>query len=338
MGTRDRHVRAGKDRLLTLTLLTERARRDGSAERSPRTRSSFRIRPDCTRGPRRCWRIWRRVFSRDETATRRPLANARSITSIMALDVGAVQVVHLWRGAGCASGRGKLALIAEGSRRRRLHARARARHDDGRESAPPPRRKSTDPNVLLGVAVFAGTRSRSGLSGAPRNDRGHEEGAGVETERGKLSAAIETAKGQLEALRAQLHAKADPAKAAIFAAHEELIDDPDLLEIVDSAIAKGKSAEFGWKKAVTTHADRLAALRNRFARAARQRSARCRSARARDSHRRGSTRRPIIRRTRFSSPKISRPPTPPRSIARASWDLPRRAAARLRTSRSSRVR
>ena len=89
-----------------------------------------------------------------------------------------------------------------------------------------------------------------------------EEGAGVETERGKLSAAIETAKGQLEALRAQLQAKADPAKAAIFAAHEELIEDPDLLEIVDSAIAKGKSAEFGWKKAFTTHADRLAALRN----------------------------------------------------------------------------
>jgi phosphocarrier protein FPr len=89
-----------------------------------------------------------------------------------------------------------------------------------------------------------------------------EEGAGVEIERGQLSAAIETAKGQLEALRAQLQAKADPAKAAIFAAHEELIEDPDLLEIVDSAIAKGKSAAFGWKKAFTTHADRLAALRN----------------------------------------------------------------------------
>jgi phosphocarrier protein FPr len=63
-------------------------------------------------------------------------------------------------------------------------------------------------------------------------------------------------------LRAQLHSKADPAKAAIFAAHEELIDDPDLLEIVDSAIAKGKSAAFAWKKAITTHADRLANLRN----------------------------------------------------------------------------
>src|SRR3954463_14424480 len=68
--------------------------------------------------------------------------------------------------------------------------------------------------------------------------------------------------GQLAALRAQLHAKAEPAKAAIFAAHEELLADPDLLEIVESLISKGKSAAFAWKRAITTHADRLAALRN----------------------------------------------------------------------------
>jgi phosphocarrier protein FPr len=89
-----------------------------------------------------------------------------------------------------------------------------------------------------------------------------ETGAGVDTERRHLAAAIETAKSQLDALRAQLHAKADPAKAAIFAAHAELIEDPDLIEIAESAIAKGKSAAFAWKKAFTTHADRLAALRN----------------------------------------------------------------------------
>ena len=68
--------------------------------------------------------------------------------------------------------------------------------------------------------------------------------------------------GQLEALRASLHAKADPAKAAIFAAHAELLDDPDFLEIANSAIAKGKSAAFAWKTAAKLHAERLAALRN----------------------------------------------------------------------------
>ena len=40
------------------------------------------------------------------------------------------------------------------------------------------------------------------------------------------------------------------------------LDDPDFLEIADSAIAKGKSAAFAWKTAAKLHAERLAALRN----------------------------------------------------------------------------
>jgi len=40
------------------------------------------------------------------------------------------------------------------------------------------------------------------------------------------------------------------------------LDDPDFLEIANSAIAKGKSAAFAWKNAATLHAERLAALRN----------------------------------------------------------------------------
>jgi phosphocarrier protein FPr len=91
-----------------------------------------------------------------------------------------------------------------------------------------------------------------------------EAGKGVEAERMKLVAAIASAEGQLTALRAQLHSKSEPAKAAIFAAHEELLSDPDLLEMIESAIAKGKSAAFAWKQAITTHADRLAGLKNQL--------------------------------------------------------------------------
>src|SRR6185369_2347323 len=91
-----------------------------------------------------------------------------------------------------------------------------------------------------------------------------EAGRGIQAEHRVLIAAVAAAEGQLAALRAQLHAKSEPAKAAIFAAHEELLSDPDLMEVVESAIAKGKSAEFAWKKAVTTHADRLAGLRNQL--------------------------------------------------------------------------
>jgi phosphocarrier protein FPr len=63
-------------------------------------------------------------------------------------------------------------------------------------------------------------------------------------------------------LQAELHAQADTAKAAIFADHQELLEDPDLMDIAASAIAKGKSAAFAWQRAYTTHAERLAQLRN----------------------------------------------------------------------------
>src|SRR4029078_11807772 len=65
-------------------------------------------------------------------------------------------------------------------------------------------------------------------------------------------------------LRAQLHAKREAAKAAIFAAHEELLTDPDLLEIAESAMAKGCSAAFDWKRAFSTHAERLASMKNQL--------------------------------------------------------------------------
>ena len=192
-------------------------------------------------------------------------ANARSITAIMALDVRSGAIVHLLAsGPDARAAIDKIApVVAQGlGDEGCTPAPAPATTTVAPESAPSPRRKSTDPNLLFGVPCSPGLAVGQVFQVRRGMIEVTEEGAGVETERGKLSAAIETAKGQLEALRTQLQAKADPAKAAIFAAHEELIEDPDLLEIVDSAIAKGKSAEFGWKKAFTTHADRLAALRN----------------------------------------------------------------------------
>jgi phosphocarrier protein FPr len=116
--------------------------------------------------------------------------------------------------------------------------------------------------VLVGVAASPGLAVGEVFQVRRMEIDVAEPGAGVDGERRRLAAALGAAPGQLVALRARLHEKADPAKAAIFAAHEELISDPDLLEIAESAIAKGKSAGFAWKKAAATHADRLAALRN----------------------------------------------------------------------------
>ena len=194
-------------------------------------------------------------------------ANARSVTSIMALEIehGAkVQVVA--SGPDAAAAVSKLAtVLAQGCGDAGCApAPAPATTTISPAAAPPPRRRSDDPNLLIGVAASPGLAVGEVFQVRRAEIAVPEAGAGPDEERRQLTAAIAAAQAQLATLRAQLHGKADPARAAIFAAHEELIADPDLLEIAQSAMAKGKSAAFAWKKAVTTHADRLAGLRNQL--------------------------------------------------------------------------
>lgn len=192
-------------------------------------------------------------------------ANARSITSIMALEVGqGDKVVVVAKGADARQAVEKLSqfisagLGDEGC----APAPAPATTTVAKIADPPPRPRSTDPNVLLGVAASPGLAVGNVFQVKREDIVVEEEGQSVEREKQRLTDAIAKARGQLEALRAQLHAKADPAKAAIFAAHAELLDDPDFLDIATSAIAKGKSAAFAWKGAAKLHAERLASLRN----------------------------------------------------------------------------
>jgi len=194
-------------------------------------------------------------------------ANARSVTAIMGLEVThSAKVQVLASGPDAAAAVEKLSRVLregcgdEGC----VPAPAPATTTISPSAAPAPRRKSNDPFVLSGVPASPGFAVGEVFQVRRTEIVVTEAGAGVKDEHRRLEAAIATAQGQLAALRAQLHAKSDPAKAAIFAAHEELVSDPDLLEIAESAIAKGKSAPFAWKKAVTTHADRLAGLRNQL--------------------------------------------------------------------------
>ena len=194
-------------------------------------------------------------------------ANARSVTAIMALEIeqgSKVQVLASGPDAKAAVTR-LVEVLAQGCGDEGcVPAPAPAAIAVSPQAAPARRRSSGDPDLLLGVPASPGLAVGEVFQVRRAEIPVAEAGAGVDLERRQLAAAIATARGQLAALRAQLHAKADPAKAAIFGAHEELIDDPDLLEIAESAIAKGKSAAFAWKKAVTTHADRLAGLRNQL--------------------------------------------------------------------------
>lgn len=89
-----------------------------------------------------------------------------------------------------------------------------------------------------------------------------EKGGDIKTERRNFDRAIEQAKSELEFIETSMRAQSDPSKAGIFAAHRELLDDPDLVEGTMEGIALGQSAGFAWRANFTELSKRLAALNN----------------------------------------------------------------------------
>jgi phosphoenolpyruvate-protein phosphotransferase len=125
-----------------------------------------------------------------------------------------------------------------------------------------PVRRSEDPNVLVGVAASPGLGVGKVLRVFHEDIEVKEDSADAHKERRLLNEALDRAMVQLETLENRLRQDADADKAAIFGAHREILRDPDLLDIASSAIDKGKSAAFAWRRAYTTYADRLAGSRN----------------------------------------------------------------------------
>ena len=192
-------------------------------------------------------------------------ANVRSVVGLMGLSINNGDTVYLEaNGPDAAAALNELTealrsgLGEEGSKP--MSAPASVAVAD--ISAPPPHRRSEDPNVLLGVAASPGV-AVGYLHRVQQHDIAvTERGEAPNTERRKLEQAIEQARLEIEALRAKVHGQGNPQKAAIFAAHQELLEDPELMDMTTSGIDKGRSAAFAWKQTYTSQADQLAQLKN----------------------------------------------------------------------------
>jgi len=193
-------------------------------------------------------------------------ANAKSVVAIMGLEIGyGDKVTLIARGDDADAAVETLTpLLWEGLGDEGCKpAPAPASVEVAASAAPAPRPRSEDPNLLIGVAASPGLAVGEVFQVRHQEIQINEIAAGdPQQERDRLDDAVNQAKVQLEALQARLHGQRAADKAAIFAAHQELLDDPDLVDIAHSALAKGKSAEFAWHRAFSTHADRLASLRN----------------------------------------------------------------------------
>ncbi len=188
-------------------------------------------------------------------------ANARSVVSIMSLEVAegdSVTIVARGSDASAAvaaigeqlaAGSGNGAMAGPGAERPAAPAPA--------VPAPP----NAD-GVLRGVSASPGVAIGSVFQFRHDDAVIVERAADPERERRALDAAITEARAQLGALRSRLSVGADSEQAEIFRAHQELLEDPELVDVAAAAVRGGASAAFAWRQAVSSQADRLLALKS----------------------------------------------------------------------------
>ena len=81
-------------------------------------------------------------------------------------------------------------------------------------------------------------------------------------EKEKFEKALHEANAELDSLRSKLTREGNGQRAAIFGAHLELLDDPDMIAECMNMINRNKSAAYAWKTSYLNHADRLSSLTN----------------------------------------------------------------------------
>lgn len=192
-------------------------------------------------------------------------ANCKSVMSIMALQVALGDIVK-FQVSGSDSDAAIKALV--------LAVRGGLGEDVTNVALPTAKeeKETESTNAAIALApivngVYKGVSSSPGLAlGRVFQLRRHEyeipsEGGTPSQERQLLDRIIGQAQGELQHLQETLSSEASPEKAAIFAAHLELLNDPDLVDKAHSKILKGATAAQAWKESYTAQAERLASLK-----------------------------------------------------------------------------
>ena len=114
-----------------------------------------------------------------------------------------------------------------------------------------PAASASSASVLRGVCASPGSAFGQVVQVAEPTLDIPEAGAGETFERTALARGLRAANEALQALQAKA---AGSAQAEIFRAHQELLEDPTLLEQAHSLLAEGKSAAFAWNTATVATA------------------------------------------------------------------------------------
>ena len=195
-------------------------------------------------------------------------ANARSVVSIMALEVaGGDSVTVVARGEDAALAVAAIAHtlttdLAVSHPAAAGGARSAPARPAASAIAPTPGPAAPAAGTLRGVSASPGVAIGRVFQLRQEDAVLQERATDPNHERRALDAAIASAHLQLEALQARLGAEADADRAAIFAAHQELLEDPELLDGAEAQIREGTTAAYAWRQSYTAQAERLLALKN----------------------------------------------------------------------------
>ncbi|RAP40532.1 phosphoenolpyruvate--protein phosphotransferase [Rhodovulum viride] len=183
--------------------------------------------------------------------------NAKSLISLLGLGV---------------AGGGRIRVTARGADADRalaaLKAAIEAGLEDEEEAEEAASGTARAPEVSYDGHMIAGIASSPGFAIAPVFRFAREEvvfeanAADPAAERRRLDAVVKTAWRQLEDLYEEVWKKSGPAKAGIFRAHQEFLEDPEIVAAAQALIEAGRSAPFAWKSAYLDRADMLAAMRD----------------------------------------------------------------------------
>lgn len=192
--------------------------------------------------------------------------NAKSVVGVMGMEIGCGDQIHIKASGSDAQAavEGLIAAIKAGLGEEVPEDEPELPQTTSETVAEVPlnARVSDDPNLLLGVAASPGLGMGVVVQIKTQNIEVTETAGDQGLENQKLDQALARSISQLKELENQLRTEADPDKAAIFAAHQELLADPDLINMAKEKIALGKSAAWAWKESFTSYAIALAGMSN----------------------------------------------------------------------------
>lgn len=191
-------------------------------------------------------------------------ANVRSVVSILALEVGAGDTVTIVaRGADAEDAAAELERLLTSDLDAPTGVPAVSYASARSASTTPLRPPPSDDGTLHGVPASPGVVVGQIFQFRHDDVVLEERAADPNHERRSLAAAVAAAHLQLQALQTRVGGT-DAAQAAIFAAHQELLEDPEVLDRAAADIRAGSTAAYAWRQAYSAQADRLFALKNQL--------------------------------------------------------------------------